>query len=76
MALPSSPGAVGVFHSLARYGLEIPFAIPEAQAIAVAFTAHTFQYLTMCILGLIGLTRESLSLGWLREQATSIEEAE
>lgn len=74
MAIPSSPGSVGVFHALARYGLTIPFGLPTAQAVTAGFAVHAFQYLMMCVLGLIGLARESISLGRLRAQATSTEE--
>jgi uncharacterized protein (TIRG00374 family) len=71
MAIPSSPGAVGVFHAVARYGLTVPFSVPTGQAVTVAFAIHTFQYALGCLLGLIGLAQESLSLGWLRAQAAS-----
>ncbi|OQY18880.1 MAG: hypothetical protein B6I34_10160 [Anaerolineaceae bacterium 4572_32.1] len=70
MAIPSSPGAMGVFHAVARYGLTIPFGVPVNQAITIAFAMHTFQYILGCLLGLIGLGRESLSLGWLQTQIT------
>ena len=76
MAVPSSPGAVGVFHAVARYGLTVPFNVPVDQAVTVAFAIHTFQYVAMCLLGLAGLARESISLGWLRARAADVEEAE
>jgi len=71
MAAPSSPGAVGVFHAAVRYGLTVPFGVPDDQAITIAFALHAFQYVLGCLLGLIGLGRESLSLGWLRAQASA-----
>ncbi len=70
MAIPSSPGTVGVFHAVARYALTVPFDVPVDQAVTVAFAAHAFQYLMMCVLGLIGLARESLTLGWIRRQVS------
>jgi uncharacterized protein (TIRG00374 family) len=73
IAVPSSPGAVGVFHAIARYGLVVPFGVPDDRAVTAAFAIHAFQYLLMCLLGLIGLARESLSLGWLRAQAINVE---
>jgi len=76
MAVPSSPGAVGVFHAVARYGLTVPFNVPVDQAVTVAFAIHAFQYVAMCLLGLAGLARESISLGWLRARAAGVEEAE
>lgn len=74
MAVPSSPSAVGVFHAVARYGLTVPFGVPADQAVTVAFAAHAFQYVLVGLLGLVGLARESLSLGWLRAQVSSTEE--
>jgi len=71
MAVPSSPGTVGVFHAVARYALTIPFHVPVDQAVAVAVAAHAFQYILMCLLGLVGLARESLSLEWVREHVSS-----
>lgn len=76
MALPSSPGAMGVFHSIARYGLEVPFAIAAEPALAIAFAAHALQYVFVCALGLIGMARESLSLGWLQAQVADVEGGE
>ncbi len=74
MAVPSSPGAMGVFHAIARYALTIPFGVPVDQAVTIAFAAHAFQYVLGCLLGLAGLARESLSLSWLQSQAASVEE--
>jgi len=74
MAVPSSPGTVGVFHAVARYALTVPFHVPVDQAVTIAFAAHAFQYLLMCLLGLVGLARESLSLGWVRAQITERED--
>jgi len=76
MAVPSSPGAVGVFHAVARYGLTVPFGVPVDQAVTIAFGIHAFQYVTMCLLGLVGLARESISLGWLRSQVAGVAETE
>ncbi len=72
MALPSAPGASGVFHSVARYALEMPFDVPGETAIAVAFTSHAFMYVTMCLLGLIGLAQQGLSWGTLRSGVAAL----
>lgn len=66
MAVPSAPGAMGVFHSFARYALELPFGVPGDKAIAVAFASHAVQYIVMCVLGLVGLAQQNLSLGRLQ----------
>lgn len=69
MAVPSSPGAMGVFHSIARYALELPFGVPTETAVVVAFASHTFQYVMMVLLGLVGLVQQNLSLAQLRSDA-------
>lgn len=71
MAVPSSPGAVGVFHSVARYALELPFGLPRETALAIAFASHTFQYVVMCLLGLGGLVHQNLSLGRLQSNISA-----
>ncbi|MBE9508257.1 MAG: hypothetical protein IMY86_09430, partial [Chloroflexi bacterium] len=48
-----------------RYALVLPFGVPREQAVVVAFASHAFQYILMCLLGLIGLARQSVSLGQL-----------
>jgi len=72
MALPSSPGAMGVFHSVARYALQLPFDVPVEKAVVVAFASHAFQYVLMCLLGLIGLARQNLSLSRLQADVANI----
>jgi uncharacterized membrane protein YbhN (UPF0104 family) len=72
MALPSSPGAMGVFHSIARYALQLPFGVPVEEAVVVAFASHAFQYIVMCLLGLLGLIQQNLSLGGLQTDAETL----
>lgn len=71
MALPSSPGAMGVFHSVARYALQLPFGIAAETAVIVAFASHTFQYVSACGLGLVGLLQQNLQLSQLRGRAAA-----
>ena len=73
MAVPASPGAVGVFQAAIRFGLTEAFDVPAVQAITVAFGIHTVQYILGCLLGLIGLGQESLSLSWLRARVSTTE---
>jgi uncharacterized protein (TIRG00374 family) len=75
MAVPASPGAVGIFQAAIRYGLTEAFSVPVDQAIAIAFGIHIVQYVLGCLMGLIGLGRESLSLSWLRRQAATQKDA-
>lgn len=65
MAVPSTPGAMGLFHAIARYALVIPFGVPTGQAVPIAFASHAFQYILILILGLIGLAHEGLSFARL-----------
>lgn len=72
MAIPSSPGAVGVYHAIARYGLTIPFGVPAEEAVTAAFAIHAFQYILVAVLGLIGLAQESLTLGSIARSAETL----
>ncbi len=76
MAVPSSPGAMGVFHSIARYALELPFGVPAETAVVVAFASHTLQYVMMSVLGLIGLVQQNLSFAQVRADATAAAQKE
>jgi uncharacterized protein (TIRG00374 family) len=76
MAVPAAPGAMGVFESVARYALELPFGVLEEQAIAIAIASHAFQYVLSNLMGLIGLAQLGLSLGQLRADAAALESAD
>ncbi len=71
MAVPSTPGAMGLFHAIARYALTIPFGVPDDEAVSIAFASHIFQYIVILILGLVGLGREGLSLTRLRADVST-----
>jgi len=71
VALPSSPGAMGVFHSVARYALQLPFGVAAETAVLIAFASHAFQYVVMSGLGLVGLLRQNLSLARLQTEAAA-----
>jgi uncharacterized membrane protein YbhN (UPF0104 family) len=72
MALPSAPGAIGVFHSAAEYALHLSFGIPKEEAFSIAFAAHASQYVFTCLLGMIGLARLGLSFRQLQADATAV----
>jgi len=71
VALPSSPGALGVFQTVARYMLQVPFGIRGEQAVSVAFGAHALMYVMMCLLGILGLAQLNLSFASLRRAVGS-----
>ena len=58
---------MGVFQTVARYALQLPFGVPAEQATAVAFGSHAFMYVAMCLLGLAGLAQQQLSWERLRQ---------
>jgi hypothetical protein len=72
MALPSAPGAVGVFHTAAKYALQLPFGVSGEEALSIAFAAHALQYVFSSLLGLIGLARLGLSFRRLRTDAAAV----
>jgi uncharacterized protein (TIRG00374 family) len=76
MAIPAAPGAMGVFEAVARAALEVPFGVPEEQALAVAFGSHAYQYILSNLLGLLGLAQLGLSLRQLRADAATLEAEE
>ena len=61
LAIPASPGSLGVYHVLAREALVTPFGVSKAQAVSFALVLHTFQYVALCLWGLVVLARRSLS---------------
>jgi len=65
MAVPSAPGAVGAFHYVAEYALVL-LGVERELALVAGSAAHAFQYILMCLLGLVGLFQQNLSLGRLR----------
>ncbi|GIW13823.1 MAG: membrane protein [Tepidiforma sp.] len=70
MMLPSSPGAIGVFHVAATASL-LPFGVPETRALSFAILAHLVNVVPVSLIGaaLLVLGQERLSAGWLRREA-------
>ncbi len=70
MLLPSSPGAIGVFHVAATASL-LPFGVPEARALSFAILAHLVNVVPVSLIGagLLLASRERLSPALLRGQA-------
>lgn len=65
MALPSSPGALGVYEAAIVLALGW-FDIPREPALAAALVMHAIQYLPTTLLALAILARSGLSLDRLR----------
>ncbi|BDW97399.1 hypothetical protein MACH10_30840 [Thalassospira tepidiphila] len=52
LALPTSPGGIGVYHSLVIVAL-LPFGIDFAAALAIAFVLHAVNYVPMLVAGAV-----------------------
>jgi uncharacterized protein (TIRG00374 family) len=70
MTVPSSPGYVGVFDYLTVMALSL-FAVEKDLALSYALVLHALLYVSMSFMGLVGLWRESTSLGQVREEISS-----
>ena len=68
VALPSSPGFIGVFHLIGQQALAAPF--PDrytvAQAFIIAILNHAAYYVTSTLIGVVGLARLGISLSAVR----------
>jgi glycosyltransferase 2 family protein len=71
IAIPSSPGGMGVFEFVGQQALLLPF--PErytaSSALVVALLAHSLYYALTSALGAVGLARLGLSLANVRAVA-------
>lgn len=71
VALPSSPGFIGVFHLIGQQALAAPFPdrYTETTAVLIAILNHAAYYLTSTLLGVLGLARLGVSLSAVRAAA-------
>jgi uncharacterized membrane protein YbhN (UPF0104 family) len=71
VALPSSPGFIGVFHFIGQQALEAPFPhrYTAASAFIIALLNHAAYYVPSSLLGMLGLARLGLSLRSVRGAA-------
>jgi uncharacterized protein (TIRG00374 family) len=66
VAVPSTPGFVGVFEAATRVTLAV-YAVDPSRAVSYALTYHVTTFLPITLLGLWSLSRLHLRLGELRE---------
>ena len=71
-SVPATPGNWGVFETVARVALVVPFGFPAAQAVTCAAVIHFTEYLALNIVGVIALMRYSLSLGQISADAQKV----
>ncbi len=65
VAVPSTPGFVGVFEAATRLTLGV-YAVDPSQAVSYALTYHLTTFIPITVLGLWSLSRLHLRLGELR----------
>ena len=68
VAVPSSPGKVGVFHCLTILALAV-FGVERSLALTYSLVLHLVVFLPPCLLGILFFWRENLSLRQLRAAA-------
>jgi uncharacterized membrane protein YbhN (UPF0104 family) len=74
VALPSSPGFIGVFHFIGQQALEAPFPhrYTAASAFIIALFNHAAYYVPSSLLGMLGLARLGLSLRAVRDAESEV----
>ncbi|MHC1711154.1 MAG: lysylphosphatidylglycerol synthase transmembrane domain-containing protein [Solidesulfovibrio sp.] len=72
MAMPSSPGALGVFEAAVVFSLGL-FGVDRAQALTAGLVLHMVQYIPVTVAGLIIFAKSGLNLRKIRESDESIE---
>lgn len=60
VAVPSSPGYIGVYHAAVVASLAV-FGVSSAEAFAYALVLHAVNYTVLIVLGVFSMWRESLS---------------
>jgi len=72
MAMPSSPGAVGVFEAAVIFGLGL-FKVDKELALAIGLLIHMMQYVPTTVSGLLVLAKSGLSLKSLKRREAEME---
>ena len=68
MALPSSPGAVGVFEAAVIFALNQLFHVDKETALAIGFLLHMIQFIPTTLIGLFVLAKSGLKLKNIRQE--------
>ena len=72
---PSSPGQVGVFEAGVTFGLAGILGLPEAQSASFAFLYHAMNFLTIGILGVIGILSTPATFGSVIDSTRALVQA-
>lgn len=70
VAVPSSPGQIGVYEGTARYAFMLA-GVDATQGLAIGVTVHVINLLAVVAFGLVALSREGESLGRLAAETTA-----
>ena len=72
MAMPSSPGALGVFEAAVVFSLGL-FSVDREQALAAGLVLHMVQYIPVTVSGFLILTKSGLDLRKIRASEEGLE---
>ncbi|NQS97641.1 MAG: flippase-like domain-containing protein [candidate division Zixibacteria bacterium] len=61
IGIPSAPGAVGTYHGVCLFGMEL-FKVPSEVGLSYAILLHIANYLPMTLIGIVCLFKEGLHL--------------
>lgn len=75
MAMPSSPGAFGVFEAAVVFALGL-FGVDKEQALAAGVVLHMLQYIPVTLIGILVLARSGLNIKKIRESEEGLDEEE
>jgi len=75
VAVPT-PGGVGSYHELYRFGVTSFFGAPNDLAVAAAIVVHAISFMPVLLLGVIFMAQDGLSLGSLKAMAGTAREQE
>ncbi|MYL85086.1 flippase-like domain-containing protein [Desulfovibrio aerotolerans] len=72
MAMPSSPGALGVFEAAVVFSLGL-LGVDRAQALAAGLVLHMVQFIPVTVAGLLVLAKSGLKLSKIRESEEGLD---
>ncbi len=72
VAIPSSPGKIGVFHYLVIIGLSI-FGVPKDIGLTVGVVSHLMIYVPIALLGIFYLWHENLAWQSIRQAVSRLD---
>ena len=71
VAVPSTPGFVGVFEAAAVAGLHAVYNVPESLALSWALGFHVLSFIPITLIGIYYFLRMGLNIGEIRAQQTA-----